>query len=46
MIKDHMYSKRYAKSTIEAYLFWIAAYIRFNNMQHSSSMENTETEQP
>ncbi len=38
MIKDHMYSKRYAKSTIEAYLFWIAAYIRFNNMQHPNSM--------
>ncbi|TGE84574.1 hypothetical protein C7Y70_05485 [Pseudoalteromonas sp. KS88] len=36
-----MYSKRYAKSTIEAYLFWIAAYTRFNNMQHPSTMEDT-----
>ena len=44
MIKDHMYSKRYAKSTIEAYLFWIAAYIRFNNMQHPSSMGDTQVE--
>ncbi|WP_442960144.1 phage integrase N-terminal SAM-like domain-containing protein [Pseudoalteromonas sp. S3431] len=25
----------YTKSTIEAYLFWITAYIRFNNMQHA-----------
>ncbi len=44
MIKDHMYSKRYAKSTIEAFLFWIAAYIRFNNMQHPSSMGDTQVE--
>ena len=44
MIQEHMYSKRYAKSTIEAYLFWIAAYIRFNNMQHPSCMGDTEVE--
>ncbi|MBZ2191600.1 integron integrase [Pseudoalteromonas arctica] len=44
MIKDQMYSKRYAKSTIEAYLFWIAGYIRFNNMQHPSSMGDTQVE--
>ncbi|MBQ4833687.1 integron integrase [Pseudoalteromonas sp. MMG010] len=44
MIKDYMYSKRYAKRTIEAYLFWIAGYIRFNNMQHPSSMGDTQVE--
>jgi len=44
MVQEHMYSKRYAKSTIEAYLFWIAAYIRFNNMQHPSCMGDTQVE--
>uniref|UniRef100_UPI0023F05B39 integron integrase n=1 Tax=Pseudoalteromonas marina TaxID=267375 RepID=UPI0023F05B39 len=44
MIKDLMYKKRYAKSTIEAYLFWIGGYIRFNNMQHPTSMGDTQVE--
>ena len=44
LIKEHMYKKRYAKRTIEAYLFWIAAFIRFHNMRHPSSMGDTEVE--
>ena len=39
-----MYKKRYAKRTIDAYLFWIAAFIRFHNMRHPSSMGDTEVE--
>ena len=44
LIKEHMYKKRYAKRTIDAYLFWIAAFIRFHNMRHPSSMGDTEVE--
>lgn len=43
-IKEYMYSKRYAKRTIESYLYWIAAFIRFCDMQHPSIMGNDEVE--
>ncbi|MCG7560835.1 phage integrase N-terminal SAM-like domain-containing protein [Pseudoalteromonas sp. McH1-42] len=32
-----MYLRRYAKRTIEAYLKWTAAFIRFNNMRHPTA---------
>lgn len=45
MIKDHMYSRRYAKRTIESYLFWIASFIRFSGMRHPNNMSDLEVEQ-
>ncbi|MDC9509185.1 phage integrase N-terminal SAM-like domain-containing protein [Pseudoalteromonas sp. Angola-4] len=39
-----MYLKRYAKSTIKAYLYWIASFIRFNPMMHPTTMGNNEAE--
>ena len=44
MVQEHMYLRRYAKRTIESYLRWIAAFIRFNAMRHLSVMGNTEVE--
>lgn len=44
MVQEHMYLRRYAKRTIESYLRWIAAFIRFNAMRHPSVMGNTEVE--
>lgn len=43
-IKELMYRKRYAKKTIEAYLHWIAAFIRFHNMKHPAEMGDTDVE--
>ncbi|WP_377110199.1 phage integrase N-terminal SAM-like domain-containing protein [Pseudoalteromonas sp. R86517] len=39
-----MYLKRFAKSTIKAYLYWIASFIRFNSMRHPTTMGNNEAE--
>ncbi|MDN3383381.1 phage integrase N-terminal SAM-like domain-containing protein [Pseudoalteromonas sp. APC 3358] len=39
-----MYLKRYAKSTIKAYLYWIASFIRFNSMRHPTTMGDNEVE--
>ncbi|WP_269435810.1 phage integrase N-terminal SAM-like domain-containing protein [Pseudoalteromonas sp. SWYJZ98] len=39
-----MYLKRYAKSTIKAYLYWIASFIRFNPMRHPTTMGHNEVE--
>jgi len=44
MIAEQMYLKRYAKSTIKAYLYWIASFIRFNSMRHPTTMGNNEVE--
>ncbi|RJX75731.1 integron integrase [Vibrio sinensis] len=44
MIQEKMYLKRYAKRTIETYLYWISAYIRFHHMRHPSTMGDTEVE--
>ncbi|WP_338052456.1 phage integrase N-terminal SAM-like domain-containing protein [Pseudoalteromonas agarivorans] len=44
MIAEQMYLKRYAKSTIKAYLYWIASFIRFNPMMHPTTMGNNEAE--
>lgn len=44
MIAEQMYLKRYAKSTIKAYLYWIAAFIRFNSMRHPTTMGNNEVD--
>lgn len=44
MIAEQMYLKRYAKSTIKAYLYWIASFIRFNSMSHPTTMGDNEVE--
>lgn len=44
MIKEHMVSCRYAKQTINSYLYWIASFIRFNGMRHPSCMSDEEVE--
>ncbi|MCO7191394.1 MULTISPECIES: integron integrase [unclassified Pseudoalteromonas] len=44
MLKEQMYLRRYAKRTIEAYLKWTAAFIRFNNMRHPTTMGDKEVE--
>jgi hypothetical protein len=36
IIEERMYLKRYAKSTIKAYIGWISAFIRFHSMRHPS----------
>ena len=44
MIAEQMYLKHYAKSTIKAYLYWIASFIRFNSMSHPTTMGDNEVE--
>ncbi len=44
MIKAHRVSCRYAKRTINCYLYWIASFIRFNGMRHPSWMPDEEVE--
>lgn len=36
--------QRYAKRTIEIYLYWITAFIRFNHKQHPNKYHNPEVE--
>ncbi len=43
-IKEQMWTKRYAKRTIHAYLYWIKAYIIFNNKKHPSNYHNEDVE--
>ncbi|MFC3122949.1 phage integrase N-terminal SAM-like domain-containing protein [Agaribacter flavus] len=41
-ISDFMYRKRYAKSTIESYLFVIKGFIRFHNYKHPIMLTPSE----
>ena len=43
-IKDQMWMKRYAKRTIESYLYWIKAFINFNNKKHPENCHDKEVE--
>lgn len=43
-IKDKMWMKRYAKRTIASYLYWIKAFINFNNKVHPQQCHNKEVE--
>ncbi len=43
-IKELMWTQRYAKRTIESYLYWIKAFIIFNNKCHPSKCHNQEVE--
>ena len=41
-IKETMVTKRYAKRTIESYLYWIKAYILFNHKKHPNQCHDNE----
>ena len=43
-VVEYMYSRHYAKKSIETYIGWIAAYINFHNKRHPASMGNNEVE--
>ncbi|NTS78813.1 integron integrase [Catenovulum sp. SM1970] len=43
-IINHMFNLRYAKRTIESYLYWIKSYIRFNQYQHPNLMGDEQVE--
>jgi integron integrase len=44
-ISEYMYSRQYAKKSIETYLMWIASYIHFHDKRHPASMGDTEVEE-
>lgn len=43
-IEEQMRLKRYAKRTIESYLYWIKAYINFNGQCHPTKCHDIEVE--
>lgn len=43
-ISDKMRVKRYAKRTIETYVYWIKAYINYHSKQHPKLFHNKEVE--
>jgi len=44
MIKEKMWLKRYAKKTIESYIYWIKGFILFINKQHPTNCHDKEVE--
>ena len=44
LISEKMRLKNYAKRTIESYLYWIKAFINFNNKKHPKDCHNREVE--
>lgn len=44
-IIDFMYSRHYAKRTVEAYVYWIKQYILFHEKQHPGSLNDKHVEQ-
>ncbi|WP_281559945.1 integron integrase [Thalassomonas sp. RHCl1] len=43
-ISEFMITRRYAKRTIETYIYWIKKYILFHNKKHPSELGNQEVE--
>jgi integron integrase len=43
-IIETMREKRYAKRTIEAYIYWIKFYIHFHNKQHPTQLNDNDVE--
>jgi len=43
-IAEQMKMKRYAKRTVESYIYWIKAFINFNNKKHPIKCHDTEVE--
>ena len=43
-IAEFMYARRYAKRTVEAYVYWIKAYILFHKKQHPAKLTEQDVE--
>ena len=43
-LSEQMLIRRYAKRTIESYLYWIKAYINYSNKKHPALCHNAEVE--
>ncbi|WP_413111896.1 integron integrase [Thaumasiovibrio sp. DFM-14] len=43
-IQDYMYSRHYAKSTVEAYIYWIKQFVLFHDKQHPSNLGTDHVE--
>jgi len=43
-VNEQMWTKRYAKRTIESYIYWIKAYINFNGKKHPAECHDPEVE--
>ena len=43
-IKENMWTRRYAKRTIESYLYWIKAYIIFIDKRHPNNCHDSDVE--
>jgi hypothetical protein len=41
-IQEFIITRRFAKRTIETYIYWIKRYIVFNNKQHPSKLGNKD----
>ncbi len=43
-VEEQMWMKRYAKRTIDSYVYWIKAFINFNHKQHPEKCHDKEVE--
>ncbi len=43
-VEKQMWTRRYAKRTIETYLYWIKAFILFHKKQHPENLHNLDVE--
>jgi len=43
-IAEFMYARRYAKRTVDSYVYWIKMYILFNKKQHPSQLAEQDVE--
>lgn len=43
-VEEYMWTRRYAKRTIETYVYWIKAFINFNHKKHPKHLHNNEVE--
>jgi len=43
-VKEQMWTKRYAKRTIESYIYWIKGFIIFNDKKHPDKCHDIEVE--
>ncbi len=43
-IREYMYTRRYAKRTIDTYILWIKRYINFHNKRHPKSLSDRHVE--
>ncbi len=44
LVKDQMWTRRYAKRTIESYVYWIKGFIIFNDKKHPAKCHDLEVE--